>query len=81
MAKLTIEIDMDDPQEVWDALYRRIEDSDTSEIEDQGSSNAKNAKNPKNPKSTLPATYDLLLDPERAFGDPHTFFGIFSRND
>ena len=26
MAKLTIEIDMDDPQEIWDALYRRIEE-------------------------------------------------------
>ena len=25
MAKLTIEIDMEDPQETWDALYRRIE--------------------------------------------------------
>ena len=25
MAKLTVEIDMEDPQETWDALYRRIE--------------------------------------------------------
>ena len=25
MAKLTIEIDMDDSQETWEALYRRIE--------------------------------------------------------
>jgi hypothetical protein len=78
LAKLTIEIDMDDPQEVWDALYRRIEDFDTSELEDPGSSNGKGTRNPRN---TLPATYDLLLDPEQAFGDAHTFFGIFSRND
>ena len=75
MAKLTIEIDMDDPQEVWDALYRRIEDFDTPEFEEAGSPNSKK------PKNTLPATYDLLLDPEQAFGDAHTFFGIFSRND
>ena len=26
MAKLTIEIDLDDSQEAWDALYRRIEE-------------------------------------------------------
>ena len=25
MAKLTIEIDMEDPEENWEALYRRIE--------------------------------------------------------
>ena len=72
MAKLTIEIDMDDPQEVWDALYRRIEDFEPSGLEDAGSSKKQNS---------LPATYDLLLDPEHAFGDPQTFFGIFSRND
>ncbi len=78
MAKLTIEIDMDDPQEVWDALYQRIEDFDTSELEDDGSPKSKDMKNS---RSMLPATYDLLLDPEQAFGDAHTFFGIFSRSD
>lgn len=75
MAKLTIEIDMDDPQEVWDALYRRIEDLDPSELEDDESTRSKNGR------THLPATYDLLLDPEQAFGDPRTFFSIFSRPD
>ena len=78
MAKLTIEIDMDDPQEVWDALYQRIEDFDTSELEDEGGSRAKGTRNSQN---TLPAAYELLLDPERAFGDAHTFFGVFSQSD
>ena len=31
MAKLTIEIDMEDTQESWDALYRRIEKSAESD--------------------------------------------------
>lgn len=71
MAKLTIEIDMDDPQEVWDALYQRIEDFDFSQLEEDGTS-------PKPPaQTTLPATYDLLLDPDQVFGDAApNFFGI-----
>ncbi|MFK7895586.1 MAG: hypothetical protein AB8G23_07100 [Myxococcota bacterium] len=72
MAKLTIEIDMDDPQEVWDALYQRIEDFDFSQLEDDGATK---------PQTTLPATYDLLLDPDQVFGDTPTYFGISTRNE
>ena len=66
MAKLTIEIDMDDPQEIWDALYRRIEDF----VEDP------NDKAPK--PTTSPATYDLLLDPERCSAEAGEYFAVFS---
>jgi hypothetical protein len=67
MAKLTIEIDMEDPQEIWDALYRRIERfgeeaADSSE----------------GPPAATPATYDLLLDPERYFGEVSDFFAVFT---
>jgi len=72
MAKLTIEIDMDDPQETWDALYRRIE----SFAEDPEA-----GESPKGP-ATTPVTYDLLLEPERAFGDISEFFAMMaSRQD
>jgi hypothetical protein len=72
MAKLTIEIDMDDPQETWDALYRRIE-SIADEPADGGASSASSAN---------PTTYDLLLEPERAFGDINEFFALMaSRRD
>ena len=68
MAKVTIEIDMDDSQETWDALYRRIEAfSDEAATE--------------NPPPTPPATYDLLLDPERAFADASDFFAVFTGQD
>ena len=68
MAKLTIEIDMDDPQEIWDALYRRIEQFGEEP-----------ATEPSKPKpGTAPVTYDLLLDPERAFGDVNDFFAVFT---
>ena len=70
MAKLTIEIDMEDPQETWDALYRRIEkfgDSDEA---------------PKSPgPNANPVTYDLLLDPERAFGEVGDYFAVLSGQD
>ncbi len=74
MAKLTIEIDMNDSQEAWDALYRRIEEfGDEFETPSQG---------PQDP-SVLPATvtYDLLLDPERAFGDLGDFFAVLTGRD
>ena len=73
MAKLTIEIDMDDPQETWDALYRRIEQFG-EESTDQA---------PVQPAAPVaqPVTYDLLLDPERAFGDVGDFFAVFGRQD
>lgn len=66
MAKLTIEIDMDDPQELWDALYRRIEQH--GDEADEGST-------PKSPST--PVTYDLLLDPDRYFGEVSDFFAAF----
>ncbi len=69
MAKLTIEIDMDDPQETWDALYRRIE---AFGEETDGDSK------PAATQAASPVTYDLLLDPERAFGDVSDFFAVFS---
>lgn len=72
MAKLTIEIDMEDPQETWDALYRRIEEFDEPKAGD-------------NPKPAVPAmtplTYDLLLDPERVSGSVGDFFAVFTGLD
>lgn len=73
MAKLTIEIDLDDSQEAWDALYRRIEEfGDESE-----------APEPAKDSGSLPTplTYDLLLDPERAFGDLGDFFAVLTGRD
>ena len=68
MAKVTIEIDMNDPQETWDALYRRIE-AFSDEAAAQSAA------------PTPPATYDLLLDPERAFADAADFFAAFTGHD
>ena len=67
MAKLTIEIDMEDPQETWDALYRRIEQFGESD-----------EKTPSPGSSKNPVTYDLLLDPERAFGEVGDFFAVLT---
>lgn len=69
MAKLTIEIDMDDTQESWDELYRRIEQSSDADEKPQ-----KPAPTP----NTSPVTYDLLLDPERAFGEAGDIFAILA---
>jgi hypothetical protein len=67
MAKLTIEIDMEDPQETWDALYRRIEQFGETD------------EKPQSPGPvTNPVTYDLLLDPERAFGEVGDFFAVLT---
>lgn len=72
MAKLTIEIDLDDPQEAWDALYRRIEEFGETE----------EAIAPPEPGTAPPpVTYDLLLDPERAFGDLGDFFAVLTGRD
>jgi hypothetical protein len=66
MAKLTVEIDMEDPQEIWDALYRRIEEfGDESDDKKSG------------PTPKTPATYDLLLDPDHNFGEVSDFFAVF----
>lgn len=65
MTKLTVEIDMDDSQEAWDALYKRIEKLSESD------------EKPQRPlPTTNPVTYDLLLDPERAFGEVGDFFTV-----
>ena len=69
MAKLTIEIDMDDTQETWDDLYRRIEEFGHDENEEQKDS------------VTAPATYDLLLDPDHNFGEVSDFFAVFRGQD
>ena len=69
MAKLTIEIDMEDPQETWDALYRRIE-----EFDDQPASD-------KSKPALIPLTYDLLLDPERTNGSVSDFFAALTSPD
>lgn len=71
MAKLTIEIDMDDPQEIWDALYRRIEEYGEERATETGAGK---------PPAT-PVTYDLLLDPERYFGEMNDFFAVFTGQD
>lgn len=72
MAKLTIEIDLDDPQEAWDALYRRIEEfGEAEEV----------ATPPEPGAAPPPVTYDLLLDPERAFGDLGEFFAVLTGRD
>lgn len=75
MTKLTIEIDMNDSQETWDALYRRIEEFGDAVEEAAGT--------PTPEPSVLPAqmTYDLLLDPERAFGDLGDFFAVLTGRD
>ena len=72
MAKLTIEIDMDDPQETWDALYRRIE-----QFGEEPTEQPVQPATPVQPQMT----YDLLLDPERAFGDVGDFFAVFGNQD
>lgn len=69
MAKLTVEIDMEDPQETWDALYRRIEEFG-HEPDDK-----------KIGPGTTPATYDLLLDPDHNFGEVSDFFAVFRGQD
>ena len=77
MAKLTIEIDMDDPQETWDALYRRIEQFGEESAETHAKTDDATATAP----GVQPVTYDLLLDPERAFGDVGDFFAVFGNQD
>jgi hypothetical protein len=72
MTKLTIEIDMDDTQESWDALFRRIE-----EFDEDAEKLARKTK-----KGATPAarhvTYDLLLDPERAVAEIGDFFAVLT---
>ncbi|MBJ18999.1 MAG: hypothetical protein GY910_06045 [bacterium] len=72
MAKLTIEIDMEDPQETWDALYRRIEEFDDRPADERS--------RPPGP-SAIPVTYDLLLDPERIHGSAGDLFAALTRPD
>ena len=69
MAKLTIEIDMEDPKETWDALYRRIEEIGQDKDEKQPGTSAS------------PSTYDLLLDPDHNFGEVGDFFAVFRGQD
>jgi hypothetical protein len=75
MAKLTIEIDMDDSEESWEALYRRIEEF--GQEKDDTSSGTPGAPVQK----TTPATYDLLLDPDHNFGEVSDFFAVFRSQD
>jgi hypothetical protein len=70
MAKLTIEIDLEDPQESWEALYRRIE---------QFEPEREHSKKPTS--AAAPATYDLLLDPDHNLGELSDFFAVFSSRD
>ncbi|HEB89173.1 MAG TPA: hypothetical protein ENI85_06350 [Deltaproteobacteria bacterium] len=71
MAKLTIEIDMEDSQESWEALYRRIEQLSEEPAE----------KPQTVPAAAKPMTYDVLLDPERAFGEVGDFFSVLTSQD
>jgi len=70
MAKLTIEIDLEDAQESWEALYRRIEQF---EPEPEGTK--------KPTPAAAPTTYDLLLDPDQSLGELGDFFAVLSRQD
>lgn len=70
MPKLTIEIDMEDTQEAWDALYRRIEKFADSDEKPQSAT-----------QSASPLTYDLLLDPERTLGKIGDYFGVQTRSE
>lgn len=72
MAKLTIEIDMDDSQETWDALYRRIEEF--------GQDKKDESKGPRSGK-TASATYDLLLEPDHNLGEVGDFFAVFTSQE
>jgi len=69
MAKLTIEIDMEDSKETWEDLYRRIEEFGQEKSEKQPG------------PETAPATYDLLLDPDHNFGEVSDFFAVFRGQD
>lgn len=71
MAKLTIEIDMDDPQETWDALYRRIE---------QFAEEPEDARDDASTPVASPLTYDLLLDPESGTDPIGDFFAMAMLN-
>ena len=72
MAKLTIEIDMDDTQESWDALFRRIE-----EFDENAEKLAQKTKKGATPIANH-VTYDLLLDPERAVAEVGDFFAVLT---
>jgi hypothetical protein len=74
MAKITIEIDMEDTQESWNALYRRIEEFDESAEKSA-------VKKPSLIQGANHVTYDLLLDPERAYGDVGDFFAVLTAQD
>ena len=70
MPKLTIEIDMEDTQEAWDALYRRIEKFADSDEKPQSAN-----------QGASPLTYDLLLDPERTLSKIGDYFGVQTRSE
>ncbi len=74
MAKITIEIDMEDTQESWNALYRRIEEFDDAAEKSAG-------KKPGPVPNSNHVTYDLLLDPERTYGDVGDFFAVLTGQD
>ena len=75
MAKPTIEIDMDDNQASWDALYRRIEEFDET-AEKKAAGKTKGAV-----PTAKHVTYDLLLDPERTSGEVGEFFAVLTGQD
>ena len=72
MAKLTIEIDIDDTQDSWNALYRRIEEFDESAEKSAAKSKKGGAT------AATHVTYDLLLDPERAVTEVGDFFAVLA---
>ena len=75
MAKLTIEIDLDDTEESWTALYRRIEEFDESAEQPVGKNQPHRISN------AGPVNYDLLLDPERVHGEVGDFFAVLMGQD
>lgn len=75
MTKLTIEIDIDDTQESWDALFRRIE-----EFDEDAEKLALKTKKGATPAASH-VTYDLLLDPERAVAEVDDFFAVLTARE
>ena len=77
MAKLTVEIDMDDSQDSWDDLYRRIEEfAQEKDDKKPGPAPSHDAAS-----TSAPATYDLLLDPDHNFAEASDFFAVFRGQD
>ena len=66
---------IDDTEESWTALYRRIEEFDES------AEQSVEENQPHRISNAGPVTYDLLLDPERVHGAVGDFFAVLMGQD